>query len=108
MFEAMYTRVADTIEVTGRFQGQPILPATRTSFRIPPPIPTLIFLDGGENQLAGVAFCGTVSGQGAEIIGEQGDNVAEIFWISSDVSLQSWSYTYSYRVIEGEEPPVIE
>lgn len=105
VFEARWTRVGDIVTVTGGFEAQPTLPSTFTGFRLPPPIPTLIFLEGGEKQIAGVAFCGSVSGQGAQIVGEQGDNVADLYWVASDTTLQYWSYTYSYQVIEGEEPP---
>jgi len=96
MTEAQYLRVGNTITVSGRFTADPTLTATATSFEITLPVASNI---GAAEDAAGVAYCGAIAGQGAEIIGVAGNDTAKIQWIAGDVTSQTWSYTFSYQVI---------
>ena len=96
MTEAQYMRVGNTATVSGRFTADPTLTATATSFEITLPVASNI---GAVEDVAGVAFCGSIAGQGAEVIGVAANNTAKIQWISTDVTSQSWSFTFSYQVI---------
>ena len=94
--EAQYTRVGNTVTVSGRFTADPTLTATATSFELTLPVSSNI---GAVEDAAGVAFCGAIAGMGAAITGSVANNTAVFSWVSSDVTSQSWSYTYSYQVI---------
>jgi len=94
--EAQYARVGDTVTVSGRFTADPTLTGTATSFEMTLPIASNI---GAVEDVAGVAFCGTIAGQGAEVIGSVANNTAVIQWISGDITSQSWSYIFTYQVI---------
>ena len=96
MTEAQYLRVGNTVTVSGRFTADPTLTATVTNFEIDLPVASNI---GAAEDLAGVAFCGSIAAMGAEIIGVVANDTAQIQWISSDVTSQSWSYTFTYQVI---------
>ena len=94
--EAQWLRVNNTINVSGRFTADPTAPATPTSFELTLPVASNI---GAVEDLAGVAFCGAIAGQGAAILGSVANNTAVVQWVSGDVTAQAWSYTYSYQVI---------
>lgn len=94
--QCQYMRVRDTVTVSGRFTADPTLPATATSFEITLPVASNI---GAVEDLAGVAFCGSVASMGAEITGSVANNTAVFTWVSSDVASQSWSFTFTYQVI---------
>ncbi len=94
--EAQYMRVGNTVTVSGRFTADPTLTATATSFEITLPVASNI---GAVEDLAGVAFCGTIAGMGAAISGSVAGNTAVFSWVATDVTSQSWSYTFSYQVI---------
>lgn len=96
MAQAQYLRVGATVTVSGRFTADPTLTATATSFEIDLPVASNI---GAIEDLAGVAFCGAIAGQGAEIIGSVANNTAVIQWISGDITSQTWSFTFTYQVI---------
>ena len=96
MTEAQYLRVGNTVTVSGRFTADPTLTTTATSFEITLPVASNI---GAVEDAAGVAFCGSIAGQGAEIIGVVANDTAKIQWIATDVTSQTWSYTFSYQVI---------
>ncbi len=96
MTEAQYMRVGSTVTVSGRFTADPTLAATATSFEITLPIASNI---GAAEDVAGVAFCGAIAGQGAAIIGVAANDTAKVFWVSGDITSQSWSYTFSYQVL---------
>lgn len=96
MTEAQYMRVGNTVTVSGRFTANPTLTATTTSFEITLPVASNI---GAVEDVAGVAFCGNIAGMGAEIVGVVANDTAKVQWISSDVTSQSWSYTFTYAVI---------
>ncbi len=94
--QAQYTHVSSGVTVSGRFTANPTLAATATSFEIDLPVASNI---GAVEDCAGVAFCGTIAGQGAAISGSVANNTAVISWVSSDITAQVWSYTFTYRVI---------
>ena len=94
--EAQYLRVGNTVTVSGRFTADPTLNTTATSFELSLPVASNI---GAVEDLAGVAFCGAIAGQGAEISGSVANDTAVISWIATDVTSQSWAYIYSYQVI---------
>lgn len=94
--QAQYASVGSVVTVSGRFTADPTLTATATSFEFSLPIASNI---GAVEDCSGVAFCGAIVGQGAEITGSVANNTAVFSWISGDVTSQTWSYTYTYRVI---------
>lgn len=96
MTEAQYMRVGNTVTVSGRFTADPTLTATTTSFEITLPVASNI---GAVEDLAGVAFCGNIVSQGAEVTGSVANNTAVITWKAADITSQSWSYTFTYQVI---------
>jgi len=96
MTEAQFMRVGATVTVSGRFTADPTLTATATSFEITLPVASNI---GAVEDAAGVAFCGAIAGMGAEIIGVVVNDTAKIQWVASDITSQTWSYTFTYQVI---------
>jgi hypothetical protein len=96
MFEAQYIRTGNTVTVSGRFTADPTLAATATSFEMTLPIASNI---GAVEDLAGVAFCGAIAGQGAQISGSVANNTAVVSWVSGDITSQSWSFLFTYQVI---------
>ena len=94
--QAQYSRVGSVITVSGRFTADPTLTATTTSFDFSLPITTTI---GTQQDVAGTAFCGNIVSMGAEITGVVSSVAARAFWKSSDVTSQTWSYTFTYEVI---------
>jgi len=94
--EAQYLRVANTVTVSGRFTADPTTTTTATSFELTLPVASNI---GAAEDCAGVAFCGTIAGQGAAITGSVANNTAVVSWVAGDVTSQTWSYTYTYQVI---------
>lgn len=95
--EAQYMRVGNTVTVSGRVTGvDPTLAATATSFELSLPVASNI---GAVEDLAGTAVCGAIAGQSAEVTGSVANNTAVISWRSTDITSQSWSYTFTYQVI---------
>ena len=95
MTQAQYSRVGNTVTVSGLFTADPTAPGA-ASFEITLPVASNI---GAIEDVAGVAFCGSIAGQGAQIIGSVANNTAVIQWIAVDVTSQQWSYTFSYQVL---------
>lgn len=90
-------RVGNVVTVSGRVTDvDPTTTLTPTSFELSLPVTSNI---GAVEDLAGVAFCGAISGQGAEITGSVANNTAVVSWVAADISSQAWSYTYSFEVI---------
>lgn len=93
---AHYSRVGNVVTVGGRFTAQATLAATATSF-----IMTLPFTTGiaAAEDATGNATCGNIVSMSAEIIGDvSGGTSAKVFWKSSDITSQSWSYTLTFRI----------
>jgi hypothetical protein len=95
MTSAQYIRVGNVVTVSGRFTADPTTTTTATSFEITLPFGNTV---GAASDVAGVAFCGAISGQGAEIFGSVINSSAKIRWIAVDVTSQTWSYTFTYKV----------
>lgn len=98
MTEAQYIRSGNTVTVSGRFTADPTLTATTTSFEITLPVASNI---GAAEDVAGVAFCGNIVSQGAEVIGVVANDTAKIQWKAADVTSQTWSYIFTYQVEGG-------
>lgn len=96
MTAAQFMQVGTVVTVSGRFTADPTLTATPTSFEITLPVASNI---GAAQDVAGVAFCGTIAGMGAEVIGVAANDTAKIKWLASDPNSNIWSYTFSYQVI---------
>lgn len=94
--EAQYLRIGNTVTVSGRFTANPTLTATSTFFELNLPVASNI---GAAEDVAGVAFSGSIAGQGAAIIGVVANDTAKIIWVSADISAQTWSYHFSYQII---------
>lgn len=93
---AQYFRVGSGVTVSGRFTADPTSASTKTIFGLSLPIASAMT---ASDNLAGVAFSGNIAGMGAEICADQTNDRAQIFWISGDVTSQSWSYNFTYQVI---------
>lgn len=96
MTQAQYSRNGSVVTVSGRFTADPTLTATTSSFEMTLPIASNI---GAVEDVAGVAFCGSIAAQGAEIIGVVANDTAKVQWKAADVTSQTWSYTFTYRII---------
>jgi hypothetical protein len=94
--QAQYLRVGSVVTVSGTFTFNPTLAATVTGFEMTLPVASNI---GAVADLAGTACAGGVASMSAEIYGSIANDTAVISWVSSDITLQTWSYTYTYRVI---------
>lgn len=95
MTEAQYVRVGNTVTVSGRFTADPTA-AGAASFEITLPVASNI---GAAEDVAGVAFSGSIAGQGAEIIGVAANDTAKVQWVAVDTTSQTWAYTFSYQII---------
>jgi hypothetical protein len=96
MTQAQYERVGSVVTVSGRFTADPTLTATATSFEMTLPIASNL---GAVEDCSGVAACGNIVSMSAEIIGVIANDTAKIQWKASDVTSQTWSYTFTYRII---------
>lgn len=96
MTEAQYLRVGATVTVSGRFTADPTTTLTTTSFEITLPVASNI---GAAEDVAGVAFCGAITGQGAAVLGVAANDTAKIQWLATDVTSQVWSYIFCYQVL---------
>lgn len=94
--EAQYMRVGSTVTVSGRFNANPTLTATMTSFEIDLPVVSNI---GAVEDVAGVAFSSAIAGMGAGIFGVVANDTAKISWVASDINAQNWSYQFTYQII---------
>lgn len=90
-----YIRVGSTVTVSGRFSADPTA-AGSAQFEMTLPIASN-FAD--TNGLAGVAFCGAVAGQGAQIRSSGPNDTAVVTWIAVDLGNNAWCYTYTYTII---------
>lgn len=96
MSEAQWMRVRNTVTVSGRFTADPTTTLTATSFEMTLPIASNI---GAVEDVAGVAACGSIASMSAAITGSVANNTAVVSWIATDVTSQTWSFTFTYQVI---------
>ncbi len=94
MTGAQFSRNGNVVTVSGRFTANPTATGA-TSFEMTVPGGATLL---AANDLAGVAFCGSIAGQGAEIIGVVANGTAKVQWIAVDVSSQTWSYIFLYQI----------
>lgn len=94
---ANYTLNNGLVTVSGRFTADPTTPATATSFELSVPIASSFT---NVYDAAGTAVCGNIASMCAEIIGVPRDPgaTAKIQWKATDVTSQTWSYIYQYRI----------
>lgn len=92
---AQYLRVGNVVTVSGRFQADPNLTATVTSFRMTLPIASN-FAQTGDlgGTAAGQTIIGNIAGISANVGGD-----AVVGWRASDVTIQSWFYSFTYLII---------
>lgn len=95
MAEGQYLRAGGTVTLSGRFTADPT-GAGAASFEFSLPVASNL---GAAEDLAGVAFCGGIAGQGAEIYGSAANNTAVVSWIAVDTTSKTWSYVLVYQVI---------
>lgn len=95
MTEAQYMRVGNTVTVSGRFTADPTAGGA-ASFEIDLPIASDF---AAIEDAAGVAFSGSIAGQGAAISGSVANNTAVFSWIAVDTTSQAWSFSFSYQII---------
>jgi hypothetical protein len=93
--QAQYMRVGSVVTVSGRFTVDPTTTLTATSFEFTLPVASNI---GAVEDCAGCATCATVT-ESAAISGSVANNTAVFSWTAIGTSSQTWSYTYSYRII---------
>lgn len=93
--EAQYIRVFNTVTVSGRFTADPTA-AGAASFQMTLPVASNL---GAAEDAAGVAFCGGIAGQGAEIIGVAATDTVKVQWIAVDTTSKVWSYSFTYQII---------
>ncbi len=93
---AQYVRNGNFVTVSGRVAANPTTAGLATSFELSLPIASNI---GAVEDCAGTMVCGAIASMCAAVTGSVANNTAVFSWIATDVANQSWSYTYSYRVI---------
>jgi hypothetical protein len=103
MSEAMYTRLGDIVQIDGLFTTAALVTATETGFEINLEIASDI---GEDYHLTGMAVCGTIAGESAQIMGGIDEDSARVRWISSNLGEQTWSYSFRYQVREAGPPPI--
>lgn len=102
IYPATFFAVGNLVTVSGRFIADPNAATTLTSFELSLP-PGYNSQLANAYELKGVAVCGSVAGAGstgmvAEIFANAASNTAKVQWISSDVTAQTWSYSFTYQV----------
>lgn len=95
MTQAQYMRVGNVVTVSGRFTADPTA-AVATSFEMTLPVASNI---GAVEDLAGTVACGGIASMSGVAIGSVANDTAVIQWIATDVASQTWSYTFTYRIL---------
>lgn len=90
-----YLRIGSMVHVAGRFTADPTAPGA-ASFEMTLPVASEL---GAAGDVSGVAFCGAIAAQGAEIIGVAANDTAKVQWIAGDITSQTWSFHFMYRII---------
>lgn len=94
-YAAQYMRVGNTVTVSGKVDVDPTAVGA-VVLGIALPIASNI---GAAENCAGTAFCPTIAGQGAAILGDAANDRAQMQWTAVDVTNQPMYYTYTYQVI---------
>lgn len=90
-----YIQIGNMVVVSGRFTADPTAGAA-TSFEMTLPVASNL---GAEGDVNGVAFCGGIAGQGAEVVGSAANNTAKVQWVAVDVTSKTWSFVFMYQII---------
>jgi hypothetical protein len=95
-YTCQYLRVGNTVTVSGKFDINPTAAGTLTVMGISLPIASN-FASTGE--CGGTAFCTAVAGMGASISSDPTNDRAKLLFISSDVTLQTMTFNFTYQII---------
>lgn len=96
--EFFYTRIGNIVHVAGEFTADPTSTGS-TVLVISLPIPSMT--GGDTSTIAGVAASGGVAGLSARVRASTsvGTDAAVVQWIAVDTANQTFSCTFSYRII---------
>ncbi len=91
-----YLRIGNIVTAFGKITIDPVAPATLTILQF-----SVTFASNfaNNNELAGVAFCVGVAGQGAALRASTTNDCVEMAFIATDINSQDWYYNYTYRII---------
>lgn len=95
-YVCQYMRVGTVVTVSGKVDIDPTLAATSTQLGISLPIASNL---ATAEQCAGTAFASGIAAQGAAILGDAGNNRAQLQYVSSDVSNQPMYFNFQYQII---------
>lgn len=95
-YECQYSRVKNTVTVSGKVDVDPTLVATITQLGISLPIASNL---GATEDLSGTAFAPSIAGQGAAILGDVANDRAIMQWVSTDLTNQSMFFVFEYIII---------
>lgn len=94
--EGQWIRTGNVVTYSFSFTADPTLTATATSFEFTLPVASNI---AQIYNLMGTAFCGAIAAQGAAVNGVVANDTGKVFWVSGDVTSQSWSVTVTYVIL---------
>lgn len=94
-FQCQYLRLNSVVLVSGKVNADAIA-AVSTVLGISLPISSNI---GANEDCSGTAFCPTVAGQGAAILGDTANDRAQMEWIAADLSNRSMYFSFAYEII---------
>lgn len=95
-YECQYAKVGSTITVSGRVDLDPTTAGVSTQLGISLPFPSAF---ANSEDCAGVAFCPTVSGEGAAILADTTHDRAQLEYIAGDATEQPFYFTFTYQVV---------
>lgn len=94
--DAQWMQVGNVVTVSGEVTAvDPTTTLTATAFTLSLPVASNFITT---TQAGGTAYCGAITGQGAAIQADVTNDVANIFWVATDVTSQTWSYHYTYLI----------
>jgi hypothetical protein len=93
-FQAQYMRVGNTVTVSSKVEVDPTA-AGLVQLGISLPIASNL---GAEEECCGTACAPGIAGQSAAILGDTGNDRAEMEWIAVDVTNQRMAYTFTYKI----------
>ena len=93
---ATYMRVGNTVTVSGQLDLDPTAPASATLLGISLPIASNF---STAYQLGGTSFATSIAGMGAGIESDATNDRASLKFISSDITNQTMTFTFTYQVI---------
>lgn len=94
-FESQYIVYQNSCTVSGKITINPIDIAVSTRLGISFPVDSDLV---SEQQCAGTAFSYNIATQGGAILGDATNNRAELRFISTDLSSQDMSFSFTYKI----------